>query len=49
MAVLPEAQEFALPTDGPRIPRSIATLLAPAPPKTAVARVGATARTPPAT
>ncbi len=46
MAIAPEAHEFALPIDGPRIPRSIDTFDAPAPPKTAVASVGATARTP---
>ena len=46
IAIAPEAHEFALPIDGPRIPRSIDTFDAPAPPKTAVARVGATARTP---
>ena len=46
MATAPDAQELALPSAGPRMPRSIATLLAPAPPKTAVASVGATARTP---
>jgi hypothetical protein len=49
MATAPEAHEFALPTAGPVIPRSSATLLAPAPPKTASARVGATPRTPRAT
>ena len=49
MAIAPDAQEFALPTVGPVRPRSIATLLAPAPPKTASASVGATPRTPRAT
>ncbi len=49
MAIAPDAQEFALPTAGPRMPWSIATFDAAAPPKTAVASVGATARTPRAT
>ena len=46
IAIAPEAHEFELPTAGPVIPRSSATLLAPAPPKTASASVGATPRTP---
>ncbi len=46
MAVAPDAHEFALPTVGPVRPRSSATLLAPAPPKTASASVGDTPRTP---
>ena len=49
MAIAPDAQELALPTDGPVRPRSRATLLAPAPPKTASARVGETPRVPRAT
>ncbi len=49
MAMAPEAHELALPTAGPRRPRSMAPLTAPAPPKTAVASVGDTLRTPPAT
>ena len=46
MAIAPDAHEFALPMVGPVSPRSIDTLDAPAPPNTAGARVGATARTP---
>ena len=46
IAVAPDAHEFAFPIAGPRISRSMATFEAAAPPKTAVARVGETPRTP---
>ena len=49
MATAPDAHELALPMAGPRMPWSMATFEAAAPPNTAVASVGATARTPPRT
>ena len=41
-----EAQELEFPSTGPRAPNAMATLQAPAPAKTRMARLGGTARPP---